>query len=75
MLFAEGGFDALFDYLDRKYNDGDTYRLHYVTAREAYNIIKAAEMGLEGAPSSFRDFLVKPYQNQSNRENGEVDKK
>ena len=32
-------------YLRDKYNDGHKYLLHYVTARELYNIIKAAEAG------------------------------
>lgn len=35
------------------------YRLHYVTAREAYNIIKAAEAGENGNPNNFRDYGVR----------------
>ncbi|MCD4699937.1 MAG: hypothetical protein K8R91_05120 [Phycisphaerae bacterium] len=35
-------------------------RLHYVTTREAYNIIKAAEAGRDGDPNDYRDFLVPP---------------
>ena len=34
------------------------YRLHYVTAREAYNIAKAAEAGHSGNPDDYRDFLL-----------------
>ena len=34
------------------------FRLHYVTAREMYNIIKAAEAGHSGNPNDFRNFLV-----------------
>ena len=34
------------------------YRLHYVTAREAYNIVKAAEAGKQGDPNNFRDFSI-----------------
>ena len=37
--------DELFGYLENKYNDGTHYVLHYVSARELYNIIKAAEAG------------------------------
>ena len=37
--------DALHDDLERRYNDGTAHVLHYVTAREAYNIAKAAEAG------------------------------
>jgi len=37
------------------------YVLHYVTAREMYNIAKAAEAGLAGDPGRYRDFeLPKP---------------
>jgi hypothetical protein len=34
------------------------FRLHHVTAREAYNIVKAAEAGYSGNPNDYRDFLV-----------------
>ncbi len=34
------------------------YHLHYVTAREAYNIVKAAEAGKIGNPNDFRDFAI-----------------
>jgi hypothetical protein len=34
------------------------FRLHYVTAREAYNIVKAAEAGRSGNPGDYRDFDV-----------------
>jgi len=34
--------------------------LHYVTAREVYNLIKAAEAGLTGDPNQYRDFLLPP---------------
>jgi hypothetical protein len=32
--------------------------LHYMTAREAYNVAKAAEAGMTGNPSEYRDFHV-----------------
>ena len=50
--------DRMFSYLESKYNDGKKYRLHYVTAREAYNIVKAAEDGKNGNPNEFRDYLI-----------------
>ena len=46
--------------LERSYNDGSRYVLHYVTAREAYNIIKAAEAGKSGDPGAWRDFVLPP---------------
>jgi hypothetical protein len=46
-------------YLTTQYNDGKHYALHYVSARELYNIVKAAEAGKEGNPNEFRDFILK----------------
>jgi hypothetical protein len=34
------------------------WRLHYVTAREAYNVAKAAEAGLQGNPENYYDWLI-----------------
>ncbi|OOG53864.1 hypothetical protein B0E47_11710 [Rhodanobacter sp. B05] len=48
------------EHLERGYNDGVRHVLHYVTAREMYNIIKAAEAGRDGDPDAFRDFLLPP---------------
>jgi hypothetical protein len=59
-LFGERAF-RLHETLNRELNDGVRNRLHYVTAREAYNIAKAAEAGATGDPSSWRDFLIGPY--------------
>ena len=51
----------MYEYLESKYNDGDNYILHYVTARESYNIVKAAEAGEIGNPNEYRDYeLQKP---------------
>lgn len=64
----ERDFDAVFGeraralhrLLNEKYNDGRRYRLHYVTARQAYNIAKAAEAGLDGDPSQYLDHVIAP---------------
>ena len=53
-----GELDRLFTHLTRKYNDGDSYRLHFVSAREAYNLVKAAEAGEGGDPNSYRDYVL-----------------
>jgi hypothetical protein len=50
--------DRMFSYLESRYNDGENYILHYVNARESYNIVKAAEAGLEGSPNVFRDYIL-----------------
>ena len=44
--------------LQREFNDGRDWRLHYVTAREMYNLVRAAEAGAEGDPEPWRDFEV-----------------
>jgi hypothetical protein len=41
------------------YKSGD-WRLHYVTAREMFNVARAAMDGRQGDPSAFFDYLVKP---------------
>ncbi len=58
------GFHALHSFLEQNYNDGKRYVLHYVSAREAYNIAKAAEAGKSGNPNDYRDFLIPPYVNR-----------
>lgn len=50
--------DAMHTHLERRYNDGERYKLHYVTARETYNIIKAAEAGERGDPNQYRDYAL-----------------
>jgi len=53
--------DEIFNYLETRYNDGKNYVLHYVTARELYNIIKAIEAGEPGTtPEDYRDYKIKP---------------
>ncbi len=56
--------DQMYSYLEATFRDRPNYRLHYVTARELYNIVKAAEAGMEGNPGDFRDFLIPPYLNR-----------
>jgi hypothetical protein len=50
--------DAMHRYLGERYNDGERHVLHYVTAREVYNIIKAAEDGMPGDPGQYRDYVL-----------------
>jgi hypothetical protein len=52
--------DRMHDHLEQNYNDGTHHVLHYVTAREMYNIIKAAEAGRSGNPAAWRDFHLPP---------------
>ncbi len=50
--------DEAYAYMESRYNDGEHWKLHYVSARETYNIIKAAECGLSGDPGGYRDFDI-----------------
>ena len=53
-------FDEMLSYMERKYNDGKNYVLHYVTTREMFNIIKAIESRQFIDFQHARDFLLKP---------------
>jgi hypothetical protein len=56
--------DGMFTYLEEVYGQGD-YRLHYVTAREAFNIVRAAEDGKDGDPQAYLDYVIAPPLNVS----------
>jgi len=58
-IFSDGNFKELCQDLDTTFGKDSNYRLHYVTSREAYNIIKAAEAGLTGNPNEYRNYLIK----------------
>ncbi len=53
--------DQFFTQLENKYNNSEKGYLHYVTSREMYNIIKAAEAGKKGNPGDYRDFSIPKY--------------
>jgi len=55
--FLSEQLGELFEAMELKWSR-PPFRLHFVTAREMYNIIKAAEAGNSGDPNSFRDFDV-----------------
>jgi hypothetical protein len=54
-------FDRALTYLEATYNDGARYVLHYVTAREAYNLARAAVDGKKGDPRPYYNYLIPPY--------------
>jgi hypothetical protein len=58
-LLGEGG-RALHAELAARYNDGSRFVLHYVTAREMFNIASAAMEGRSGNPSEYRDHRIAP---------------
>jgi hypothetical protein len=53
------GFVALHDAL-RSFNDGVRWQLHYVSAREMFNVACAAMDGRAGNPNDYRDYLLSP---------------
>jgi hypothetical protein len=55
--FLSPATDAAFAALGAWWNR-PPFRLHYVTAREAYNLVKAAEAGHAGDPNAYRDYLI-----------------
>jgi hypothetical protein len=55
--------ERLYTYLGMKYNDGRQWKLHYATAREAYNMVKAAEAEKVGDPEEYRNYVIAPYLN------------
>jgi len=54
--------DSMYSTLEDRFRDRPGYALHYVTARELHNIIKAAEAGHSGNPAQYRDYNIGPYQ-------------
>ena len=54
-------FDRTLSYLERQYNDGRQYRLRYITAREAYNLARAAAFGATGDPDAYLNAPIAPY--------------
>lgn len=58
-LLGDGG-RLLHRELTSRYNDGQRWRLHYVTAREMFNLAIAAMEGARGDPHPFRDHRFCP---------------
>jgi len=56
-LLGDGG-RIMHQTLQRYVKDG--WKLHYVTAREMFNIARAAMDGKDGDPSAYFDYIVKP---------------
>jgi hypothetical protein len=54
-------FDSTLSHLEHAYNDGSRYVLHYITAREAYNLARAAAEGARGEPAAYLDAYVGRY--------------
>jgi hypothetical protein len=60
-------FESALNELERHYNDGRRYVLHYITAREAYNLAMAAASGATGSPSAYLDSEIPPYMASARR--------
>jgi hypothetical protein len=46
--------------IQEEFNDGCRFALHYVSAREMANLVRAAEEGAEGNPNPYRNRWIKP---------------
>ncbi len=51
-------FDETLTYLEQHYNGERHYVLHYVTAREADNLVRAASDDVRGAPPQYLDSVI-----------------
>ncbi|MBA4394989.1 MAG: hypothetical protein C0407_15660, partial [Desulfobacca sp.] len=58
-----GPMERLHQELGKLVRESPPVLLHYVSAREAFNIALAAMAGKEGDPGQFRNFLIPPYAN------------
>jgi hypothetical protein len=58
-VLGEGGHQ-LHRALTEMFNDGEEWALHYVTARQMYNIAVAAMEGRSGNPAQYRDYRLPP---------------
>lgn len=45
--------------LTTRFNDGERFRLHYVTTREMVNLVHAAEAGESGNPAQYRNYSLR----------------
>jgi len=58
-LFDKGWYERMFSHLEENYNDESRFILHYVSAREMVNIIKALENGHEEWSAGLRNLRYK----------------
>jgi hypothetical protein len=58
-----GNMQHLWSALESRFKKAP-WRLHYVSAREAYNIVKAAQAGKTGNPNDYRDYIILPPDNR-----------
>jgi hypothetical protein len=64
--------DRMYSDLENEYRGCSGYRLHYVTAREMYNVIKASEAGKSGDPTEYYDYVLSPYRTHSDLKDASV---
>ena len=57
---GKAGSNELHRVLGAEYNDGKAWKLHYVTAREMYNVAVAAMEGKGGDPAEYFDHRLRP---------------
>lgn len=62
-VFSSAALASTFEAMTKEWMT-PPFRLHFVNAREAYNIAKAAEAEMSGNPGDYRDFSVAPPANK-----------
>ena len=55
------GAETMYRTLCEEFGDGRHFRLHFASAREMFNIARAAEDGHAGDAGRFRDYEIAPY--------------
>lgn len=58
-VFLGDPYREFHEQLLENFNDGERFRMHYVTARELTNILHALEDGQTGPPGQHRDYLYR----------------
>jgi hypothetical protein len=53
--------DRALEYMEKNYNNGTRYTLHYINAREAFNLARAAADNRTGDPRQYYDYVIPPY--------------
>lgn len=56
--------NRMYSEMERSLRGHEGCQLHYVTAREMFNVAKAAEAGETGNPNQYRDYVIPPYRNR-----------
>jgi hypothetical protein len=57
-MLLDWDMDRLYSHFESYWNDGESHQLHYVKAREMFNIVKESEIRGNGKPDHYRDYFL-----------------